>query len=105
MIYDTDIIDIISVTEDEKFGNQTTGTTPNVECRIEDTNEMVRNSKGESVKAKSLIMLSPDVSIKKIDRIILKKIKNVATGDSREYEILSVFPVGGFGPTHQEVMI
>lgn len=105
MIYDTDLIDIISITNDPKYGNETKVTQENIVCRIEENNKIIKNANGENIKANSLILMAPSIVIKKGDRIVIKQQKEINTDDTREYEVIQIFTAGGFMATHKEVLI
>lgn len=105
MILDTDIINIVGVTIDKKFGNITKTVPLPISCRVEDTNKTGTNQNGKSVAANALILMKPDVAIKKADRVIIVSQIGVPTDDTREYEVIQVFTAGGFSATHKEVLI
>ena len=102
--YFTDKVDFTSVTIDPNHGTKS-GTPVSVDCRIENTNKIIRGADGENIEATSLIMWPSNVSIKKGDQIKITEIMGDAQTSNKTFDVIQAMPAGGFKTSHIEVYI
>lgn len=102
MIFSTDEVTLVKVTRD-KYGDETTTTSTHA-ARVENNNRVIPGPAGEVIRPELVIMAEPSFPGVLGDRIIVSKLRGVATGETRQKAILEVFKGGGFGVSHLEVM-
>ena len=100
-----DRIDIISRSVDVN-GVPTDSSETGISARVEDYNQMLRDTDGNEVVGSMLIMLEPDTDIEYEDFIKIKK-KNGVSYDlpDKEWAIKKIENVAGFSASHKEVYI
>lgn len=101
MTFFTDSITLKKITRD-KFGDEVV-TSSTFSARVENTTRVITGGKGQELRPETLIMCPADFDGKKGDRVVVAALRGVATGETREREILEMFPVGGPGLSHFEV--
>lgn len=103
--YTTDLIKIIT-TEYDEFGAITESESDNINARIEDTNELIRDVNGKEIKANMVIIFDYDKEIKYQDKSkIVKKNGNEYNQPDKKWEIKKKESLGMFAKTHYEVYI
>jgi len=100
-----DEIDIISRSIDVN-GVPTDSSETGISARVEDYNQMLRDTDGNEVVGSMLIMLEPNTDIEYEDFIKIKK-KNGISYDlpDKEWSIKKIENVAGFSSSHKEVYI
>jgi len=100
----TDRCDILPITRDSQFGNETLGTAVNTKCREETEDTVKKSNTGSNVAYKRLYILPPSTSINKGDRIrTTKRRGKTVTEDYANVD--EVFILGRYKPHHIEVYI
>lgn len=75
------------------------------DCVVEDTNRVVKNAKGQTIKPNALILIDPSFTGVKGDIIQFYSQFGTLSTDTKEYEIIEVFTTGGMSISHKEVLI
>lgn len=103
-IYNTDIIEWTSRTEDED-GVVTIGTPTDINCQFEEKNELISINNGQNIQSACLIFIHQNIDIKKGDTVVLKNKFGAATGDTRLYTVIKVKKPNNFSFSHLEIWI
>ena len=103
--YLTDKINIIRTQVDE-WGAITESTQFNVDSRIEDTNEVIKDIDGKEVVGQMVIILEPDVVVEYSDFIQIVSRNGYAVDIvTRKFPVKKIEYAHGFSRSHIEVTI
>lgn len=104
MIYDTDSIELYTVTQDD-YGAITKSAAEEYTCVIENTNELIYNAEGTKEKANFLILIDTSFAGVLGDIIKIKTQFGTISIDNKEYKIKKIFETGGMSSSHKQVYI
>jgi hypothetical protein len=103
--YTTDIIRIVDVSQD-KYGAGTDTESADINARVEDTNELIRDFNGKEVMPKMLIIFDYDNDIEPFWKIKVRKKNGVDFQQpDKLWEIQKIESLGMFSKTHYEIWI